>query len=82
MRFATHNKLNKLIFKVKAIDAPYPSVQCIFNGEHKMYQNTNYIKAIGGINHVFYKFNLIYRVFIKLQVGFYHLKKFKLVFEI
>ena len=59
IRFATHNKLNKLIFKVKAIDAPYPSVQFIFNGEHKMYQITKYIKAIGGINHFFLQVELI-----------------------
>ena len=29
----------------------------------------------GGVNHVFYKLILFYRVFTKLQVGFYRFKK-------
>ena len=41
------------------------------------------IKGIGGgVDHVFYKLILFYRVFTKLQVAFYRFKKFKLFFEI
>ena len=36
----------------------------------------------GGVDHVFYKLILFYRVITKLQVAFYRLKKFKLFFEI
>ena len=40
------------------------------------------IKAIGGVNHIFYKLILFYRVFTEFQVAFYRFQKFKLVFEI
>ena len=41
-----------------------------------------WVKAIGEVNHVFYKLILFYRVFSKLQDAFYRFKKFKYFFEI
>ena len=40
------------------------------------------LKGIGGVDHVFYKLILFYRVLTELQVAFYRFKKFKLFFEL
>ena len=56
-------------------------MQFIFT-ESEFFPKNLVIKAIGGVNHVFYKLMLFCRVFTKFQVAFYRFQKFKIVFEI
>ena len=68
-------RINKMLF-----------VLCIVKVEEKykiLFNKCNtFLRPQEGLNHVFYKWILFYRVFNILQVAFYRFKKFKLFFEI